>query len=94
MPTAVGDYQVRLYGMIENTQIDEMFESGPDRFSPVEPLVDAQFPIKLATADEMTKMVQDANAKAAQAQTFGIIGILVGIVGIVVAVIALVRRKS
>jgi hypothetical protein len=94
MPTAIGDYQVRLYGTINDTAIDEMFESGPGRFGSIEPLADVQFPNKLATAEDMMKMVQAADAKATQAQTFGLIGIGIAIIALVVGAVVRYRGKA
>jgi hypothetical protein len=94
MPTATGDYQVRLYGTIESTQIDELFESGPDRFSSVEPVADVQFPERLLSPNDVALNIAEAQETAARAQTFGLIGVVTGIAGLLVAAIALFRRKA
>jgi hypothetical protein len=44
-PTASeGDYTFRVYGTIDDTEIDETFTSGPETFGPVEDSAPLQFP--------------------------------------------------
>src|SRR5574341_983925 len=44
LPTLAGDYTFRIFGSIEDLQVDESFESGPGRFDSVEPLDELAFP--------------------------------------------------
>ncbi len=88
IPTRAGTYIFHLTGNLEGTPIDEKFESGPGRFDDVTDSSALQFPDKLlSTAD--IKAAQDA---AANAQTFGIIGIVVGVLGLIVGGIVLFKR--
>lgn len=43
-PTATGAYKFHISGTIEDADIDETFESGPETFSEVEPIEPLQFP--------------------------------------------------
>jgi hypothetical protein len=94
MPTMAGDYVFHLTGKIEDMPVDEKFESGPGRFGAVEPLQAAQFPEQLPTPNDLSAMVQAAEARAMQAQTFGLIGMATGILGMVIAGVALFRRRA
>ncbi len=43
-PMEPGDYTFRIYGVIDGTDIDESFTSGPETFSPVEDPAPLRFP--------------------------------------------------
>ncbi len=43
-PMEPGDYTFRIYGVIDGTDIDESFTSGPETFGPVEDPAPLQFP--------------------------------------------------
>ena len=93
MPTLVGDYTFHMTGKIEELAVDEKFESGPNRFSPVVSAREVQFPNKLQSLDELTAALAATEAKASQAQTFGLIGIAAGVIGLVIGVAGMVKRK-
>ena len=93
IPTLVGDYTFHMTGKIEELQVDEKFESGPNRFDPVTSAQDVQFPNQLASTDQLTATIAVADAKASQAQTFAIIGIVAGVIGILAGGAGLLRRK-
>jgi len=44
LPTRPGDYTFRVFGMIEDLEIDETFSAADGQFSSVEPIEDVQFP--------------------------------------------------
>jgi hypothetical protein len=46
-PTAVGDYTFHIFGMVEDTPIDETFTSSPETFSPINDVAELQFPAKV-----------------------------------------------
>lgn len=94
MPTLVGDYVFHMTGKINDLAVDEKFESGPGRFSPVTPAEDVQFPNALPGTDQLATQVAAQDAKVNQAQTFGIIGIVVGIIGIALGGMSLLKRKA
>ena len=96
IPTAPGVYSVRFFGAIEGNPIDETFESGPGRFSNVEPATDLHFPQVLPTVREIEGAVRGAQSSIEQAQDsaiaagddastarlLGILGIAAGVLGI------------
>ena len=94
IPTLVGDYVFHMTGNINELAVDEKFESGPNRFSPVTAAQDVQFPNTLASPDQLAATIAAADARASQAQTLSIIGIAVGVIGVLVGGAALLRRKA
>jgi hypothetical protein len=93
VPTATGDYTFRFTGEIEGAQIDEKFESGPGRFSPILAQSAVQFPAPLPSTGDLQSQVAAANAAADSARTIGLVGLAVGAVGLVAAAVALFRRR-
>lgn len=93
MPTLAGDYVFHLTGTIDGTAVDETFESGPGRFSPVSPLADAQFPDLLPQPGDVAARIAAAESRASQAQTLGVIGLLAGVLGLAAGGLSLVRRR-
>ena len=110
IPTAPGDYRVRFFGSIEETPIDETFDSGPDTFDTVIPSDAIQFPIVLESNREIQNAAQGAldavqeletevNANSSAASTgmiIGVIGILIGgiAIGISIFAITIARRRN
>jgi len=93
-PTAAGQYTFRIYGTIEDLDVDEEFTSGPDTFGDVRDVTSGQFPIQFpATAD----VVRDAEA-GANAATMAIAALVVGGLGLLAGLIALglvvARRRA
>ena len=70
IPTAPGVYQVRVFGSIEETAVDETFVSagGGGGFSDVESKTDLYFPEPLAEIRELESAVRGAVAAAQEAQ--------------------------
>ena len=94
MPTQVGDYVFHMTGKINDLAVDETFESGPGRFSPVTSAEDVQFPNALPGTDQLAAQMAAQDAKITQAQTLGIIGIIVGVIGIAFGGMSLLKRKA
>ena len=94
MPTLVGDYVFHMTGKINDLAVDETFESGPGRFSAVTPAEDVQFPNALPGTDQLAAQMAAQDAKVNQAQTFGVIGIVVGLIGIALGGMSLLKRKA
>lgn len=67
VPTASGQYRFRFFGTIEGEPIDETFESGPGRFSDIEPLASIQFPVKVASERELEGVVRSLDSDVASA---------------------------
>jgi hypothetical protein len=44
IPTLPGDYSFRVFGVVEETEVDETFSAADGQFSTVEPIEDIQFP--------------------------------------------------
>ena len=70
IPTAPGVYQIRVFGSIEKTAVDEIFVSagGGGGFSDVESKTDLYFPEPLAEIRELESAVRGAVAAAQEAQ--------------------------
>ena len=45
LPTRPGDYSFHMFGMIGDTEVDEMFTSADGEFSTIEPATDIMFPV-------------------------------------------------
>lgn len=94
IPTSVGDYTFRFVGEIEGAKIDETFESGPNRFNPIQAQAVTQFPAPLPSTAQLEAQVAAANAAADSARTLALVGIIVGIIGIGIGAAALLLRRS
>ena len=94
IPTRAGAYIFTFTGTVGDEQVNQKFESGPGRFNDVEDQSKLQFPEAVPYAGDMVKQVQAAEARAAQATTFGYVGIGLGVVGTLLGLAALMRRPS
>jgi hypothetical protein len=92
VPTKAGTYIFHIFGDVEGQKVDEKFESGPGRFNDVQDMTALQFPDKVPASAELAAQVQAAQNAAANAQTFGIVGIVVGVLGLIVGGVALFKR--
>jgi hypothetical protein len=93
IPTRAGAYVFTFTGTVGDQTVSEKFESGPGRFDDVQPLDKLQFPQVVPVAGELQTQVQAADARAAQAATFGYAGIALGLIGAGLGLAALVRRR-
>ncbi|NQW16889.1 MAG: hypothetical protein HQ478_05320 [Chloroflexi bacterium] len=109
IPTATGQYSVRLFGTVGEEEVDTTFVSGPGTFDDVVPATSLQFPNEIPSARELEAVARgaqvsvnealdaadDANSSASTALMIGIIGIIVGALGLAVGGFAVITtRKS
>ena len=67
IPTAVGEYEFRIFGDIEGESVDETFTAGPDTFDTVESADAIQFPNSFRSARQLENAVYGAQDEAAVA---------------------------
>lgn len=98
IPTAPGAYTFRVFGEIDESPVDELFESGPGTFDDVRTQAEIQFPLQVSAlreiegaargAQDAAAIAEDAaNAAAADAssaQTLAIIAMAIGLGGVAV----------
>ena len=96
VPTATGDYTFRISGTIGEALVDASVTSGPNTFNSVEPLSAIEFPVARQDPGQIALAASNAEAAAASARTFAIVGIAIGVLGLIVAAAALTRsgRKA
>lgn len=58
IPTKTGSFAFRFFGKIEDLDINERFESGPNRFDDVKAKNDLEFPLVVPTNGELAAQVQ------------------------------------
>ena len=87
IPTEVGDYTWRIFGMIEETPVDVSMTSAPDTFGSVESKEPLSFPNREASSA--------TSGTAQTALIVGVIGIVLGLAGVVMATLSYraARRK-
>jgi hypothetical protein len=106
IPTRAGDYSFRIFGTIEGMEIDEVFDSGPETFSPVNDTADLQFPDKVPSAAQLDEAVRrleqrlvaleasgSDEGRANLAVGLGIAGLVAGAGGLVTGFVALARAR-
>jgi hypothetical protein len=86
MPTKVGDYTFHITGTVGTMNIDEKFESGPNRFGAIESTDPLQYPARLVSNNDLA-------ARLDSLQTLVIAAIILGAAGIVVSVGGLMMRR-
>lgn len=105
VPTASCQYRFRFFGTIDGETINEAFESGPGRFSDVEPQASIQFPVKVASGRELEgvarsleRQVGSATTGADAAGSRATIALSIAIAGVALGAtsvgLALKRRKA
>ena len=108
IPTATGQYSVRLFGTVGNDEVDATFVSGPGTFHDVVPATSLQFPNEIPSARELEAVARsaqesvnsardaadDVESSAGFALIIGIIGIVLGALGLAVGSFAMTSRKS
>ena len=60
IPTKTGSFAFRFFGKIEDLDVNERFESGPNRFDDVKAKKDLEFPLAVPTNGELAAQVQQA----------------------------------
>jgi hypothetical protein len=108
IPTATGQYSVRLFGTVGEEEVDTTFVSGPGTFDDVVPATSLQFPNEIPSARELEAVARDAqnsvngaldaaddaDSSAGFALIVGIVGIVLGALGLGVGAFAMTLRKS
>jgi hypothetical protein len=93
IPTETGAYTFRIFGTIEDMQVDESFTSGPETFSEVESTDAISFPAP-AAGEEGATSAEDAKDTADSARTLAIIGLVAGVLGLIAGGSALAMAMS
>ena len=93
IPTRPGTYIFHFTGQIEDTKIDERFESGPGRFNDVEDTTKMQFPDQEPSGLDTAAQVKAAQDAASSAQTLAYVGIALGVLGIIVGALGFMRSR-
>lgn len=109
IPSAPGQYRFRFFGTVDDLQVDETFESGPDTFASVEAADALYFPENVPAARELEGAVRGAQSSADEAlglaldveqqidslRTLATVAIAAAITAIVAAAVAFVavRRR-
>ncbi|MCA1554027.1 MAG: hypothetical protein LC737_06585 [Chloroflexi bacterium] len=93
IPTRAGTYIFHFTGQIEDTKIDEKFESGPGRFNDVEDTTKMQFPEQAPSPLDTAAQLKAAQETASSAQTLAYAGVGLGVIGIILGALGFARRK-
>jgi hypothetical protein len=94
IPTKAGSYVFNFVGTIEDTRIDEKFESGPGRFDDVMAVDQLEFPQAAPDSQALANDLKAARDEASTARWLGLGGLVTGILGLIVSGVALGRRKG
>lgn len=96
IPTRTGTYIFRFFGEIEGLKVDERFQSGPGRFSDVEPVAEMQFPDKAPDGLELAARLEKAESAAQDARNMVIFvggaALALGVAGVVLGLISLSHK--
>jgi len=82
MPTATGTYVFHIKGKVESLDVDEAFESGPNRFGDIEATTALQYPNKVPAADELNKRLEDLQSGIDQTRLLSAAAVILGIVAL------------
>ena len=63
IPTRPGDYSFRVFGMIGDVEVDEVFSSADGSFSSVEPASDITFPDEVPSFVELLERIAELEAQ-------------------------------
>jgi hypothetical protein len=94
IPTKAGSYIFNFVGTIEDTPVDEKFESGPGRFDDVMAVDQLEFPQAALDGQTLASDLKAARDEANTARLLAMGGLVTGILGLIVGGVALVRRKG
>lgn len=94
VPTKPGTYIFHISGKIGTQDIDERFESGPNRFNDIEGLGALQYPDKVPGGSDLGKALADLRSENDQLRLLMIAGVAVAIVIAVGVPIVLGRRRA
>lgn len=79
LPTAAGDYTVRIYGEINGTPVDASITSGPHTFSSINVKSDIAFPAAEPSVAELAGKLQTATLLGALGAVAGVAGLVVSL---------------
>ncbi|MBX3005722.1 MAG: hypothetical protein KF821_07855 [Anaerolineales bacterium] len=79
LPTAAGDYTVRIYGEINGTPVDASMTSGPHTFSSINVKSDIAFPAAEPSVAELAGKLQTATLLGALGAVAGVAGLVVSL---------------
>jgi hypothetical protein len=108
IPTAPGQYKVRVFGTIDETAVDEEFISGSGTFDDVISAESVQFPNRLGAAREVEQaargaltaanegqqIARDADSAASTATLLAIAGVILGALGLAAGGYAIVTGRK
>jgi hypothetical protein len=108
VPTRPGTWTYRIYGSVEDLEVDETFTSGPETFGDIEDPAENAFPVADPNNAELSERIETESDRVAEletqteedvssARTLGLIGLIVGVVGLVAAVtvgILTIRKRG
>ncbi|HEV2906667.1 MAG TPA: hypothetical protein VGZ50_05070 [Actinomycetota bacterium] len=108
VPTRPGTWTYRIYGTVEDLEVDETFTSGPETFGDIEDPAENAFPVADPNNAELSERIETESDRVAEfetqteedvssARTLGLIGLIVGVVGLVAAVtvgILTIRKRG
>lgn len=90
VPMETGGYTFRIRGTIGEATVDESVTSSPTTFDSVQPLTAIEFPPR-EEGSSPAALARSAQADAANARMFGIVGTALGALGLVLAIVAWLR---
>jgi hypothetical protein len=93
MPTATGTYVFHIKGKVESLDVDEKFESGPNRFGDIESTTALQYPNKVPAADDLTRRLGDLQSGIDQTRLLSAAAVVIGLIALGVA-FAISRRRA
>lgn len=94
VPTKPGTYIFHISGKIGTQDVDEKFESGPNRFNDIEGLGALQYPDKVPGGSDLGKVLADLRSENDQLRLLVIAGVAVAIAIAIAVPIALHRRRA
>jgi hypothetical protein len=92
MPTATGTYVFHIKGKVESLDVDEKFESGPNRFGDIESTTALQYPNKVPGPSEVGDRLAAIQSDLGQIRLLAAAGIGLGIIALGVPFI--LRRRA
>lgn len=94
VPTKPGTYIFHISGKIGTQDVDERFESGPNRFNDIEGLGALQYPDKVPGGSDLGKTLADLRSENDQLRLLVIAGVAVAIIVAVAVPVVLHRRRA
>ena len=82
VPTAPGAYIFRIHGNIAELAVDERFESGPGRFSEIQPVSALQYPETVPVASELGQALADIRGSLDQIRVLAAAVVVLALVAI------------